>query len=614
MKTMKVKWFSLFSASLTLSFVVLILVLASCGDSTSYSGCRVIYHVGEGRGVPPFPQIVAPGNIIELPTQEAMTHPTGKVLSGWSAGGTTYPPYARYIVYNDVDFTAQWMATTNTHTVSFDLGEGSGAAPASVTVASGTTINLPSQGAMIAPGGKQFDCWRSGGVSYYAGAPYYVNGNVSFTAQWRDKSYDPDEGSGTPGLAFELINNRTSYRVKKGTITGGEVNIPAYYNGLPVTEIGSPSDWGDEGAFSGTSITRITIPTSVISIGSFAFARCRSLTGVTIPAGLTTISEGMFFQCESLTSVIIPTSVASIGNQVFPYCTGLTTISIPAGVTFIGDGTFSGCTNLTNIEISQSNPNYASEGGMLFSKDKTVLIAYPSASGNAVIPSTVTIIGESAFENSARLTGITIPSSVTFISDHAFFRCRSLTSVTVPASVTTIGRAAFSQCENLTSVTIPASVMSIRDEAFSGCESLASIIISQGNPNYASEGGILFNKDKTVLIAYPSAKYSVTIPTGVTIIGEGAFAGYTSLTGVTIPASVTSIGREAFTSCRSITSITIPASVTSIGNFAFSYWIAGQTINIQGHASQASADAAWGMGWRSACDAVIRYWNGSAWV
>jgi hypothetical protein len=174
--------------------------------------------------------------------------------------------------------------------------------------------------------------------------------------------------------------------------------------------------------------------------------------------------------------------------------------------------------------------------------------------------------------------------------------------VNIPATyrgkpVTSIG--AFSRCASLTSITIPNSVTSIDYNAFEGCTSLTGITVAANNPSYASEGGILFNKAKTDIIAVPKG-----------ISGT-----------VTIPNSVTSIGSWAFEDCTSLASITIPASVTSIGNYAFNGWTSSQTINVRGYASQAAADSAWGSGWRQEyvsrynirdISATIKYWNGSS--
>ena len=165
---------------------------------------------------------------------------------------------------------------------------------------------------------------------------------------------------------------------------------------------------------------------------------------------------------------------------------------------------------------------------------------------------------------------VVIPSNVTEIGAQAFKYCDSITSITIPDSVTSIGDWAFAYCHGLTSITIPGSVTEIGDWAFYYCESLTSINVDN-NANYASVDGVLFNKDKTVLIACPAGKpdESYTIPNSVTSIEGWAFAWCVNLTIITIPDSVTSIGDKAFFYCSSLESITIPDSVTSIGEDVF---------------------------------------------
>jgi hypothetical protein len=201
-----------------------------------------------------------------------------------------------------------------------------------------------------------------------------------------------------------------------------------------------------------------------------------------------------------------------------------------------------------------------------------------TASGALVIPSTyegrpVTNIGNYAFYGCSRLTSVTIPDSVTSIRDHTFQGCSSLTSVTIPDSVTSIGENAFFNCSSLTSVTIPDSVTSIGNSAFQGCNSLETIGVVDGNSEYTSQGGVLFDKNKTTLIQYPASKKNdhYSIPDSVTSIGDTAFWGCSSLASVTIPDSVTSIASGAFYGCSSLTSVTISDSVTSLGDHAFAY-------------------------------------------
>jgi len=166
---------------------------------------------------------------------------------------------------------------------------------------------------------------------------------------------------------------------------------------------------------------------------------------------------------------------------------------------------------------------------------------------------------------------VVIASGVTSIGGMAFRDCTSLTNATIPDSVTYIGWESFYGCASLASVTIPDSVTSIDSWAFQGCESLAGITVHEDNPSYSSENGVLFNKDKTMLITYPGGKPGAyAVPDGVTYIAWESFVGCALLTGVTIPDSVTAIGGNAFAGCTSLVSVTIGNGVKTIGNnFAF---------------------------------------------
>ncbi len=277
------------------------------------------------------------------------------------------------------------------------------------------------------------------------------------------------------------------------------------------------------------------IPGSVTSFGDRAFFRCNKLTSVTIPSSVTSIGDEGFYSCTGLTSVMIGSSVTSIGDDAFSYCSSLTSLTIGSSVTSIGDSAFADCSSLTSVTI----------------------------------PSSVTSIGEAAFYGCTSLTGVIIPSSVTSIGDWTFSGCTSLTSVTIPSSVTSIGDYAFEECGRLTSVAIPDSVTTIGDEAFAGCIRLTSVTIpssvtSIGNRTFQNCGSLI----------------SVTIPNSVTTIGDEAFAGCIGLTSVTIPNSVTSIGNSAFSYCTSLTSVTIPSSIASIGNGAFSYCTSLTSVTI----------------------------------
>ncbi len=320
---------------------------------------------------------------------------------------------------------------------------------------------------------------------------------------------------------------------------------------------------GKEGAYS--------IPDSVTGIGDRAFCDADSLTNVTIPDSVTGIGTDSFAGCDRLTSVMIGSGVTSLGENAFNGCSSLTSVTLGSSVTNVGAGALSGCNALTNIDVASGNDTYCSIDGILFSKDKTLLIQYPGGKQGAYsIPASVTVIGDAAFLSDFGLTSVTIPDSVTSIGNEAFFGCFNLTNVTIGCSVTSIGSGAFQDCISLTSATIPASVTSIGSYVFDLCPSLMEINVASDNKNYCSADGVLFNKDKTTLLACPGGRPGAySIPAGVTRIGVCAFGSCGNLTDLTIPDSVTSIGYLAFYGCSNLKSVAIPDSVVSIDSRTF---------------------------------------------
>ena len=200
----------------------------------------------------------------------------------------------------------------------------------------------------------------------------------------------------------------------------------------------------EDNAFFGSSVTSVTIPESVTSIGNQAFCECLSLTVVDIPSSITitSIPPSCFWGCCNLTSITIPNSVIDIGSYAFSACPSLTSVTIPNSVTNIGECAFS-YSGLISVDI----------------------------------PSSVTSIGNAAFSDCNSLNTVTNLSSVTYIDACTFRDCSSLASVTIPNTVSKIGSEAFSGCSSLTSITIPNSVTRIDGAAFKGCCSLTAIVL-----------------------------------------------------------------------------------------------------------------------------------------
>ncbi len=387
-----------------------------------------------------------------------------------------------------------------------------------------------------------------------------------------------------PATAQAATEGDYTYKVSKGKAiitdyTGQEsdLTIPSVLGGYPVRKI-------DKNAFSYCqNLTSVTIPDSVVTIGTSAFHYCKGLTSVTFGDRVTTIGYGAFEDCSGLTSVTIPDSVTTIEWGAFENCAGLTSVTLSDSVITIGQGAFRNCTELTEITIPDSVTGIGQGAFSGCSSLSAVTIGngVTSISNSAfsscdkltsiTIPDNVITIGDGAFKWDFNLTSVTIPDSVTTIGARAFEYCYGLSSITLPNSVTTIGSRAFGNCKNLTAITIPASVTKLEDRVFFACTSLTSIRVDKDNPKYSSDKcGVLFNKKKTKLLQAPrgiSGAYK--IPDGVTSVGEHAFEGCTGLTSVKIPDSVKTIGAEAFILCKNLTSVKIFGDVTTIKESTF---------------------------------------------
>ena len=311
-------------------------------------------------------------------------------------------------------------------------------------------------------------------------------------------------------------------------------------------------------------------------------------------------------ECEG--AVVIPNGVTSLSPNAFAGSDSLTEVTVPTSTSSIPSGVFEGITSLTAINVIEPNSDFSSDLGVLFNDDKSILLTYPAGREVAdyIVPVSVTTIAAYSFTNSTNLESIRIPGSVkviedsafnhatsiervvfvenglTTIGDTAFYRATSLTNLSIPSSVTSIGSYAFSGAGSLTDITIPTNVSFIGEGAFENLSSLIGINVSELNPNFTSYMGVLFNDDKSNLIAFPAGKEATEflIPSSVTTISKGAFFGANSLSRVVIPDNVTEISDGAFSGATSLSSIVIPSTVTTIGSYSFANTTALQSITI----------------------------------
>ena len=202
--------------------------------------------------------------------------------------------------------------------------------------------------------------------------------------------------------------------------------------------------------FNCSSLTSVTIPNSVTTIGHNAFEGCSSLTSVTIPNSVTLIDEGVFSGCTSLTSVTIPNSVEIIYDQAFQDCNSLTGLTIPNSVTLIGNAAFNNNLALSSI-ILPRNPYLFGE--------------IEDQWGNNTLRS-------QSFYNCQSLSSLIIPAEIKYPGYYCFSNCQSLSSLTIEEGIEFLPDGVFESCYSLTSVTIPSTVQYLNDNVFNGCQAL----------------------------------------------------------------------------------------------------------------------------------------------
>lgn len=284
--------------------------------------------------------------------------------------------------------------------------------------------------------------------------------------------------------------------------------------------------------FWSSNISIVTIPKSLETIGTQAFSCCYNLQTISVDADNQYYSSnnGVLYNKQGDTLIrypagihggfAIPNGVKTIGVDAFQCCSYLTDITFPTTLNSIWDiSIFSSCVALQNIYVDAENERYSSLNGVLYSKNQDTLLCYPQhKEGSFDMPSSVMIIGHSAFWNCDYLTDITMPNSLKVIGYNAFYSCDALQIVTIPSSVDTIEGAAFCYCYNLQTVNMLDSTTYISEGVFSGCSSLRNIVIP------ASVMDIYYDAFNLC-----SSLSKFIIPSEVNQIGVTAFANCTGL-------------------------------------------------------------------------------------
>ena len=252
-----------------------------------------------------------------------------------------------------------------------------------------------------------------------------------------------------------------------------------------------------------------------------AFEGCNSLRSVHLKNNVTTIKESAFKTCSVLDDVILSTSLTELNSYVFRDCGYLREIEIPGSVKKIHPWAFFNDLRLKNVTFNEGIEELLSSS-----------FSYTGVK-NVILPSTIRTLGSNCFTGCDYLENITLNEGLEEIGDYCFNIVKLLEKINIPSTVKTIGKGAFTACLSLT-----------------------SFDVSSSNPNFASVDGVLFSKDLTSLIAYPSAKdvKEYTIPSTVTKLAFRCFN------------YVSNNPYEEVYECFSVEKVIIPTSVVTFEN------------------------------------------------
>lgn len=327
---------------------------------------------------------------------------------------------------------------------------------------------------------------------------------------------------------YELSKDGSYYTlINYDAPESGEVVLPAVYKGKPIKKIERDLFEGGTG-----KVKTLAISEGTEEICEYAFSTCYNLEKVTLPSSLKTIGKNAFAGCEVLETITLAGGVETVGENAFDGCKNLKTISLGKNLRELTGRAFANTKSLTEIKIDEANPCFKVKNGALFSADEKVLVAVPAIKAEIfAIPAQTAEIGEFAFYKRTGVKDVEFSALTEKIGDCAFYGS-GIKSANLPDKVVSIGTEAFSWCASLKSVTFGSGLLQTGINSFKNCTELTTI-------NFCNK-----NTLKT--------------------ISEGCFEECVSLTSVNVPDGVTKIELRAFNNCTKLSDVELGKDVEII--------------------------------------------------
>jgi hypothetical protein len=351
------------------------------------------------------------------------------------------------------------------------------------------------------------------------------------------------------------------------------------------------------------SLATLTIPANVKTIGYRAFYECSALTSFALPAKVTTVVDNAFESCHALKSIDfapVDSELVTLGDAAFKDCVNLETIVFPESLVTLGDLVFEGATNIYSVTLNQNlwtdslfPPNvngstqivsYSSDPAVVYSAKNGVLtvgtgLVYDVVNstmtgsydgrplrivGNGELTQTqlALVLDAYAADNGSRLITIDLDKGIAALGAGAFANVTTLSSILFPAdsALLSIGPNAFQGCTALGQITIPAGVTTIGDLAFDSTTSLQTVDFAPLS-QLTSLGSTVF-RDCTSL-------QTIQFPESLFALQDSTFLDCTALMNLVFPQSLIDLGRETFGGCTTLTVVTFSTALRSLGQETF---------------------------------------------